>query len=236
MTDSGRRYTDREMAVILRLASEIDTRGTGSVPGYPSATGRTIDEIEDIAVDAGIERGAVRAAVAALEQQDEGFLPRLVGGPTLFRFERTVAGELPAHEARELINSVQWTLAGQHGEVNELGETVTWQHKTDEGPFTQVEVTRKAGQTRIRVLAKHENPAAWIVIGTGAATIVGTGLAIAAIDSTLLASVATFIGMAGVNLLGARAIWRRHVATVRRRLHELADKLEQQARTITSRT
>jgi hypothetical protein len=235
MSEADRRYNDREMAVILRLASEIDARGAESMKADSLMIGRTLGEIEDIAADAGIDPEAVRAAVAALEQRDEGFLSRLVGAPTLFRIERLVAGEVPAGEVRELIRSAEWTLGGKQGEVSESAETVTWHHKTDEGPSTQIEVARRGGQTRIRVLAKHENPAGWTLLGTGVTTIVSTAIVIAAVDPSQVGAIATLVGMAGVNLLGARAIWRRHAAAVQRKLHDVADKIEQQARAIAAR-
>jgi hypothetical protein len=234
MNESNRRYTDREMAVILRLASEIDSRSSESMKADSLTTGRTLGEIEDIAADAGIDREAVRAAVTALEQRDEGFLSRLVGAPTLFRIERLVAGEVPAGEVRELIRSAEWILGGKQGELSESAETVTWQHKTDEGPSTQIEVARRGGQTRIRVLAKHENPAGWTLLGTGVTTIVSTAIVIAVVDPTQAGAIATLVGMTGVNLLAARAMWRRHAAAIQRKLRDVADKIEQQARAIAS--
>jgi hypothetical protein len=45
-------------------------------------------------------------------------------------------------------------------------------------------------------------------LGTGVTTIAGTAIGIAATEPALLGSVSTLLGLAGVNLLGARAIWR----------------------------
>jgi hypothetical protein len=223
-----RRYTEREVATILRLAGKLDAHG---LHGVTRAGGVSLVDIEAIAEDVGIDRAAVRAAAAQLEQQeDTGFLASLVGAPTLFRIERSVAHEIDTRAFPDLIASVQWTLGGQAGEVEEGSDSVTWERKSDEGPATRVEIARRDGETRIRLMAQHENPAGWTLIGTAATTVATSGALIAALEPGLAGSLAAIGSAALLNLLGARVLWRRHANNVRRKLRELADRLEAQIR------
>jgi hypothetical protein len=70
MTEHGRRYSDREMAVILRVATEMEAHATPSLR-VARSVGRTLSEIESIAADAGIAPEAVRAAATALEADEQ---------------------------------------------------------------------------------------------------------------------------------------------------------------------
>ena len=228
MTGEARKFSERETGVILRLASEIDARD--ALPsGNSRLEGRTIEEIEAIAAGAGIRAAAVHSAVAALESNEAGLLARVVGGPTLFRVERMVQKEIAATDLRDLAGSVRWALGVEAGEVVETDETVTWQHKTSEGPLTKIDLQRREGQTRMRLLAKYEDPAAWTLLGGGAATAVVSGLAIAALEPSLPGIAGIILGTATFSLLGARVFWRRFSQRVNRRLNGLMDRLDEQA-------
>ena len=103
--------------------------------------------------------------------------------------------------------------------------------KTPVGPSTEIELTRRAGQTRIRVRAKYDDPAGWTLIGGGITTGVAAGLGIAGLDPSLLGIAGIVAGAAATSWLGARLFWRRTTRQVRRRLAGLMDRLESQART-----
>lgn len=86
--ETERRYSDKELALILKLAaerqafsSELDDRGL------------TLTEIQQIAAEAGIDPQHVAEAAAVLEAQHGQRRLSLLGAPTRFVFDRTVAGE-----------------------------------------------------------------------------------------------------------------------------------------------
>jgi hypothetical protein len=226
----GRRFDDRETALILRLATEIETRALPAGGGAESAGGRSMEEIEAIAAGAGIDVGAVRAAIDALDAEEVSGLARIVGGPTLFQLERTIPGTLSTEDMTELANSACWGLGVDAGEVTSRSDGVRWFHKTPEGPSTEIELSRRHGQTRIRVRAKYDDPAGWTLIGGGITTGVAAGLGIAALDPSLLGIAGIVAGAAGTSWLGARVFWRRTTRRVRRRLAGLMDRLESQGR------
>ncbi len=113
MSDSDRHYTDRDMALILCLAAEMEvgaTAASGEVRGSP---GHTLAQIQEIAAGAGISRAAVAAAAAALDSEPRGLMASLVGAPTVFRFERSVPAEIDPGEVSELLADLMDRVEGQ---------------------------------------------------------------------------------------------------------------------------
>ena len=71
-----RRYTEEEFALILRKASEIQ-ESPGEGPGRHPGQGLTLEEIQSIAAEAGIDPQAVsRAAVVSAEVSSAGVTSR----------------------------------------------------------------------------------------------------------------------------------------------------------------
>jgi hypothetical protein len=91
-----KRFTDREIGLILRRAVELEEGSPSS--GLPSARGLTLSELQEIAKEAGIDPGMVGRAVAEIDSR-RGLEPRSLWGPSGVRREvRTVPGEM-AREA-----------------------------------------------------------------------------------------------------------------------------------------
>lgn len=233
MTDD-RRYSDRQMAMILRLATELETRPLPGTAGRRA--GRTLGEIEDIAADAGISTDAIRAAAVALEAEEPGLMARFLDAPTTFRFERTVPRVLTQDELRDLLSTFRWSFGKPGGEEVALGDGVGWRHKTDEGPLTQLDITPRDDHTRIRLLGRYEDPASWIVVAGGAATAVASGVGITLGDPSLLGAFGMIGGFAAASWLGARAWWRRASARVHRKLLATVDGLDGEARRVGATT
>jgi hypothetical protein len=227
MTDPGRQYSDREMAMILRLATDLEARGRRALP---SGSGRTLAEIEDIAAGAGIAPETIRAAAAALREDQQGVLARFLSGPTTFRQERVIPGDLDDAQLRALVDSIRWELATEVGDTTTLPDGVAWRHKTEEGPLTQVEAVSRAGITRLRLLGKYDDPATWVLLGTGFSTAIVAGLGIATLDPSVAGFTAVIGGAGTASWIGARAFWRRWTSRVQRRHTHLMDRLEAQAR------
>jgi hypothetical protein len=90
MTDQ-RRYTESEIQALLKAAAE---RQQHTNPTDPS--GLTLDELERIAQDAGIDPEHHRAAALALEAEPTDIIEmsKLWRGPTEVEIERVVEGEI----------------------------------------------------------------------------------------------------------------------------------------------
>jgi hypothetical protein len=234
MSDSGKRYNDREVALILRMAADLEAQPGRSVT--PHAGGRTRAEIEDIAAAAGIAPGAVHAAFDAWLAEAGGTLSGIVGGATVLRIERHITGELSDDAMVELIDRGRWNLGTRTGDVTQQPGVVRWIQATAEGPSTEVELARRDGNTRVRIFANHENSAGWSLLAAGGTSVLLTALFIVAAEPPVPAVLALFAGSAGAAALTVRVLWRRSVARTKQRLLKLMDQLETGARSLVDHT
>jgi len=208
---AGERYTEQELAEILRRAAEHQE-------GTPDADRRfSLAEIQQIASEVGIAPAHVAAAAAELSRRPP---PPVTGGvlgaPTVFRFERWIDGEIPTSAIGELFDIARGD-AGAQGQVGEALDTVEWRGKGEVGS-TVVSVTRRDGRTRVGVFTTRTDAAALaatgaVVGGVAGAMLIGGPLSLAAEPGGVLAvvaAVAVSLGWAGgASWLLVRSVWRR---------------------------
>lgn len=220
--DSSRRYTDREVAVVLRRASEIDeTEG----PGGSGALSRK--DLEQIAREVGISTASITRALAELDHRREPG-SWVTGAPRVHSAVRAVPRELGEDAMARLIRLVDERADG-NGVISEALGSVRWT-STDTFRSTQVSITPGAGETTIRVVDKanprlkrilHLVPAGWGLVG--AASVVGTvGLA-------GVAAAGVFIAGTGVGLGAGRLVWNLISSRRAGRMERLAADLSREA-------
>jgi hypothetical protein len=184
-----RRYSDREIALILTRTAELQaTRAAESELSH----GLTQDELEQIAREAGLDPRHVRAAIAELDTGKGTGGSRWLGSSTWLQMERSVDGELPASEYEALVEIIHRTL-GEVGQPSVLGRTLRWHAVTGvggqhaHGREIEVAIAARTGVTTIRVHEKLRALATQIFVGG----IAGGG-----------STVGTFVAIAGGSLLG----------------------------------
>ena len=161
MNDTSRRFTDREVATVLRKAVEIDERR-----GREAGQALSLEDLREIAREVGISPGAMDEAVRALGRHATG--PDLLAAPLTQRAVHDVPGELDPGGLARLLRVVDDRADGA-GNVTEALGAVRW---TSEDRFStlQISLAPEAGRTRIQVVEKtrprlrrimHLLPAAW---------------------------------------------------------------------------
>jgi hypothetical protein len=227
MSDKGDRvYSDREVALVLKRASELegrrDTEGAGG--------GLTLSQLEEIAREAGLDPDLVAEAALELDARRPERTRSLLGPPPVHRAAETVSGQPTEESLRELIQVVDHQVP-EDGIVTQALGTVRW---TGRGKLlsTQVSVGPSGDRTRIQVTRRfreqirpmlHVIPGVWGLVG-GMAVAAGLGL-----SGGVVAAVA-----AGGTLLGAgigRTIWHVLSAGSDREVKRLVRELSQRART-----
>ena len=90
---AGRRFNEREVAAIIKRASELqEVESIGE-----SSTGMSLAELEQIAREAGLDPALVRRAASDLDTRVTDRQPSaFFGAPTGLVLERTIDGEVPA--------------------------------------------------------------------------------------------------------------------------------------------
>jgi hypothetical protein len=212
---SERRYTDSELAQILDEASKSEARAD-VVP--TASEGFTLEEIRDIAREAGIDPSHVdRAAAGLLASQDP---PRPAAGRfTLSRLvheelvttvheELVVSRSLSDDEMLSLVHHLE-SVVPWSGMVRQAGSWVEWRDAKDR---LYMGVVRGKDQTRIRLIANQNGE---LQAGAG---ILGFASMLA------MGAFGSFYALLpiGAVALGAASIyWKSRTRTTRAHLREL---------------
>jgi len=217
MTAADRRYTEQEVALILRKAAQLDPGAATPDAGE----GLSLAEIERIADEVGIAPDVVARAAALLSTEALGTAARVFGGPTTLTAEHEAGGTLPRERYGDVVAAIRRVL-GMSGETSEVLDGLEW--KTV-GETTQITVVVRpaAGRTRVQILANRGASAALAYLFPGLAALVG-GAATGAILEPGVAGGILVMGTAvGAGFLGARAIWSAATRRFRRTFTSLTD-------------
>jgi hypothetical protein len=142
-----RRFTDREIGLILKEAVELEEGST--TPGLSSARGFSLSELQEVAREAGIAPGSVERAVAELERRRGLDPPSIWGPPAVRREVRLVRGKMSREAMGELMRVLDQEVDAPGTVVEALGG-VRW---TSHSRFmsTQVSVEPSGEGTLLRV-------------------------------------------------------------------------------------
>lgn len=142
-----RRYSEREIGAILKRATELQDdreRTTGITP-----EGLTLDEIEQIAYEVGVDADLVRRA--ATEMVYTGTPEKrwyFLGGPLRTEHQATV----PTHPTDENLDEMVVVIReqmGQKGSFEKLNGALTWTAQ-EHGSQDEVSIVPEGEQTRIQ--------------------------------------------------------------------------------------
>lgn len=225
----ARRYTEKEVARLLRRATELQR----SEPSVPNPGGFTLAELEEVALEAGIDPRYLRRAAAELQAGGEADVwEKLVGAPIGFVLERTVPGELPESRFEELVPLLSAGTMGQ-GNASAVGKTLTWSSRSDSNTSSQqVMVQAREGETLIRVEERLGGFAGGLfgglLGGVGGGVGIGAGAAVGGALGLPLFAVAFPITIFAGSYVAAREIFKAHVRRRRRRMQELLDRIAEQ--------
>lgn len=215
----GEHYSERELALILKRAAEL--QGTEE----PSRMRYSLGEIQEIAQGAGIDAESVAMAASELRRSSRSS-PWLIGGPTRFRAERTAPHTVIPAAFADIVETVR-VESGLQGEAKQVFDTLEWKGQ-DVGGHVFVTIAPRGDQTRVTVTAARLDEAVlsgmW---GVGAAIVTSWALAVVTVMVVHLPApaVAVISAAGGVTgMVGAtRLIWRSKMAKWTRRVGEIAD-------------
>jgi len=224
-----RLYDEKEVGRLLKRATELQREDP--VRANPSG-GFTLQELEEIAAEAGIDPHHLRRAASELDTSGspEGWEHLLGEKVTLVR-QAVVPGELDEEGFERVLATIQ-IVARDHGQPSLLGRTLTWQAETSsKSRSIQIVVSSRNGETHIRAEERLHQMAAGLFAGTTAGFGVGVGVAVGfpvgleVLGSALFAA-AFPVGTIGLTLIAVRQIYR---AVVRKRRSVLTTLVERVA-------
>lgn len=223
----ARLFDEDEVGRILKRATELH-REEPLAPG--SGGGMSLEELEDIAREAGIDPRHLRRAAMEVGggPDDEPVWTRFFGTRPTIVLESEVAGEMDPGDFERVVVAIQ-RHASEHGQPNVLGRTLTWTAETSGKSRTlQVTVSIQDGVTRVHLEERLHQLAAGIFgggmggVGGGLGLGVGLPVALDVVGSAALA-VAAPLGVIGLAWIGGRGIFRQIVKRRRRAVARIMD-------------
>ena len=238
-----RRYSDREIALILTRTAEL--QATRAAESELSA-GLSREELEQIAREAGLDPRYVRSAIAELDAGRGTRQSRWLGGATWIQLERSVAGEVPPREYDALVELIHRTL-GEVGQPSVLGRTLRWIALTGvsgrhaHGREIEVAIATRDGQTTIRIHERLRSLATQVFAGIGVGGGISASVLAGALGAALFASpigpIAFAVGGLGAGYAVARGIFghksRARAAQLRMLIDRLSDHVASTAVSVT---
>jgi len=245
MTDPGagpnRRFNEKEVALIIKRASELQQYETTS----ESTTGLSLAELEQVAREAGLDPELVRRAAADLDTRVTDQTPnRFLGAPTVLQLERTIDGEVPVEEYEPMVLEIQRQLA-EVGSASTIGRSLQWTvqsaaRRRASTRTVQVTVSPRNGRTTIRIEERLGGLAGGLFGGLMGGIGGGTTGISAGIGMGVLHSWAAFAGIWGGVVAGsyllARTIYGRMARGRGEALQTLMSRLVEHASATAVRT
>jgi hypothetical protein len=228
MDDSrkGRRlYSDTEIGTLIQRATEIQEAQKES-----SERGLSLQELEQIAAEIGIDPQHFRAAALELESgMANGARFRLWGGPFVLNEKRVVQGTLTGPQWEHIVQGLR-RLTRSEGRITEIGRIREWSREIKDLDYTMqrtsVTISPREDQATIEVQTHYRGgAAAAYTLGV----VLGGALAGIFLDGSGVSDLMSGIILAGSGLGGlgaARAAIGYWAKRQRRQLRRLTDFLQ----------
>ncbi len=232
MTDPDaprRRFGEKEVGLILKRATELQTEAPDVLE---EGEGLTLTELEEIAVEAGIDARFLRRAAKELDTvgpPPQG-IHKLAGGPVTIELERRLQGEVPERAFEEMLRDIQLAAEGA-GQGSLIGRTLAWS-STDPNKQRSLQIVVRSGdgETIIRIEERLHAMAGALFgglmggVGGGVGIGVGVGVGLGALGSALFATVFP-LGIVGISYITARSIFGSAARRRQKVLSQLAERL-----------
>ena len=221
--EPARRYTDREVRLILKSAVDLQQRHDH---GDDPSRGMSLVELEQVAAEAGLDPALVRRAARELDtpgtpSETNAFL----GSPTHLVLEQVVDTSILPGAFDQLLD-VTRAVTHEVGEVSAVGRQFGWKGRLD-GAKTDVSVSAGNQRTTVRVRVALDEAAVGHFMLKGMLGGFSGGLIATAVAMNAVGPVGL---VAGALILGSGYLWarrglQRDAARYGARARELIDAL-----------
>lgn len=138
-------YTESEFSAVLKRAAELQR-----IEGIDDSPGLYLEELQEIAEDAGIDPDFVRRAAFELDEAEPEKGNQLLGGPTDIDLEWIVESEMSDEKWEDALGEIRRAFSAE-GEVRREGAIRDWVHRDQMGGRIHVSMSPARNQTRVRI-------------------------------------------------------------------------------------
>lgn len=224
---TDRTYSEEEFALILRKASELQESPKGAKrPG--ERPGLTLQEIQSIAREAGIDSEAISRAAAllgAMEAEERSGLGSVVFGlPGRFNLDFQIPGRLPQGELGRILALIRREVE-QQGQASEVLGGVEWK-TVGELNNIHVNISPRGESTSVQIVGDRSAAGAITFTFPMAAAAVLVGALGAAFEPSSAVGIVSLVGgLLGSGFLFARTLWVMTGKRFHRKLSRLMEAL-----------
>lgn len=214
-----RRYTDQEVALILRRAMERQDNGT------ERGDGLALHDVREIAREIGVDPELVNEVAGQLPLAGGGAEGRWLGEP--MRYELRLSHDAPStpEQLQDLMMQVR-SIMQQQGQVQEVLGALEWKAGAD---LDQVAVTARVrgDRTTVQIVADRGGAAAISALGFTAIGLFSAAVTGSILEPGLVGGVALMTGGATIGALLGWATWRRGSRLFRAKIERLAQGIRE---------
>jgi len=222
-----RRYTEKEIQVILKCAGELQAARTENAPGMLGGT--TLAQLQQAAAEIGIDADLIAHAAQNLPlSQTEGQASGLLGGPWKVDSDQLVPGVVTEETWPFVVDDMR-AATGRVGFPKAVGKGFEWLSLQPDA--IHVTFTPTGAKTRVRVTARFGGWSGLFYILPAMLALILTILLSTAFGKSDAMSPALFltllVGLPGMTLVGGRMAFKRFCAQRRQQTYHLIDRLKQ---------
>ncbi|GAB5534497.1 MAG: hypothetical protein Rubg2KO_07460 [Rubricoccaceae bacterium] len=215
-----KQYDRSEIGAILKKAAENSSTDTSEIPA-----GLSLDELRQIASDAGIDPDQIARAVAEVEGESSKSERTFWGGPFSFSSQVIAEGEIGSGEWEEMLISIREFFQSK-GEVTSRESVREWSSPWGTTNSAQVTARTDHGKTKISVGWNGPLTAVPFYIPVPLVAIASVFFASEFLELTAVPGVAFALLATGFTFLAGRWALRRHLATGFKKLQHLVARLD----------
>jgi hypothetical protein len=207
------KYSDQQMALILKRAAELQAVG--------DERSHSLESIQEIARQVGIDPHIVADVAASLEQGKPD--STLFGASSAFRIARQVSGTFDPANPAPLLATIRDILP-VGGATRQVGNGFEW-HAGSSDVKTIVSLSPNPNGVSLRIDARHHGIKGLSYIGGATAGVFAAVFSIATMHGP-----GVLVGAAALaaSLAGTRALWNRYVLRQTKRFQALSNALAKQ--------
>lgn len=222
----ARRYTDEEVAGLIRRALQLQDASGDAVAAPPG--GLTLAEVRQVAVEVGIDPRFIEMAASEAPGQEEPAPMVLAGAPYQWRFRWSLPGEVPEEGRVQILQAIRQVMDVK-GEVGDVYGRMEWSHDDGLGPVI-VGIGSREGTTEVEVYARRASEVGlWHGLATPLAAILGMAVMKGSFDVSGLPALGVGVVTGGLGYLGSRTFWRFQSKRWSRRLRRLVERVSEAA-------
>jgi hypothetical protein len=218
----GRRFGDEEVAAILERAANMQEHAVTVSEG--SSGGLTLEDLRQIAEEAGIHPRFVDLASADLSAPVEKKENGLAGGAYSWQYRSTVDGEILDRDRDQILHAIR-SVMGQKGELVDVYGRMEWSYDDGTGAVI-IGISSHDGKTEIDVSAVKSAEAGMIHgLGIPFGGVFGGAAVGGLLGLSGGALVPVLVAAGGVSYAAARMGWKMRSKWWERRLEKVVERV-----------